>query len=524
MNRPSPAPHPGRQFAELVAQRRIDEARRLAESLCEHPQLSGWAWERLAFLAMGEHRFGDVPALLTTALARPSPPPVLLGIATHYYALGMNRETRSVCLDPRLAQCPVPAIQAEVGNLLIGVADYDAAIICLRRAINLGDGSPKTQQRLGTALMFVGDLDGAEAALERSLAGADHADQRQSHWILATLRKWTPERNHVERLRALLAAAGPDAVTTANFAYSLYKELDDLGRTDEAWQALMTGCRAKRATLAYDPDAEQALFARLAAEPWSPPAASPPPPGPIPIFVIGMPRTGTTLVDRILGGHSQVVSAGELNDLFTQMRWLTGLAGEGRLDEPLRAAMASVDMSLLGARYLEQTQWRAGGHGYYIDKLPNNFVNLGYLRRALPHAKVVHLMRDPMDTCYSNLKQLFTHAYEYSYDLLELARHYDNYRGLMARWHERMPGWILDVRYEDVIADPETQARRMLDFCGLDYEPQCVEIDRNASAVATASAVQVREKIHQRGHGQWRRYAAQLEPLRQALAALGYET
>jgi hypothetical protein len=237
------------------------------------------------------------------------------------------------------------------------------------------------------------------------------------------------------------------------------------------------------------------------------------------VFIVGLPRSGTTLLERILGNHSMVAAAGELNDFPRQLRWCADRHGHALLDPALLEASDDVDFTELGRRYLEQSQWRAGDRPFYVDKLPPNFMLLGFIRRALPQARVVHLVRDPMDVCFSNYRAMFGSAYGYSYGFESLAHHHGQYRRLMRHWHAAMPGFVLDLPYELLVRDSEAAARRLFDFCGLPFEPGCGDNTRNAGAVATLSSAQVRQPIHARGLGEWRRYARQLGPLRAMLGS-----
>jgi hypothetical protein len=273
--------------------------------------------------------------------------------------------------------------------------------------------------------------------------------------------------------------------------------------------------------VAYDAAGEERLFDLLIQRFDSPVAqeAHASPPGPAPIFIVGLPRSGTTLLERVLGSHSLVASAGELTDFPRQLRWVADRHGHSIVDEALLDAMPGVDFELLGRRYLQQSQWRANGKPFYIDKLPPNFMLIGCIRRALPHARVVHMVRDPMDVCFSNYRAMFGDAYAYSYDLDALSHHYHQYDRLMRHWRETMPGFVIDVSYSSLVLDTERTCRELLAACGLPFEDACLDHTRNRASVATLSSAQVRQPIHPRGLREWERYAVQLQGLRSMLPA-----
>jgi hypothetical protein len=240
----------------------------------------------------------------------------------------------------------------------------------------------------------------------------------------------------------------------------------------------------------------------------------------VPVFIVGMPRTGTTVLERILGNHSRFASGGELNAFATSVAMA--------LDRPYGAppsaaqvrAAAGVDPAEVGAAYLARTARLAGGRSHLVDKNPLNLANAGLIARALPQARILCLLRDPMDACFSNFKELFPGGgYGYSYDLGDLAAHWRRFRALVAHWQAVLPGRFMAVEYEALVADPAEVAARALEFCGVDFEPGCVDITRNAAPVSTASSSQVRQPIHGGSVGAWRRYAAQLAPLRERIGA-----
>ena len=237
------------------------------------------------------------------------------------------------------------------------------------------------------------------------------------------------------------------------------------------------------------------------------------------IFVVGQPRTGTTLIERIISSHSQVKSAGELQQLSLAVRRLSDYRDPKRFSSAFFASAAALNPAQLGELYIDTTRKQRGDSAYFVDKLPQNYLMIPLILAALPNAKIVHLQRDPMDACFASYKQLFADAYLHSYDQQEMARHHVRYRQLMATWRERFGDRFLDVSYEETVQNLEPNARRLIGFLGLEWEPACLTFHEQPSAVSTASAVQVREPAHSRSVGRWRRYAHQLEPMSAILSA-----
>ena len=242
-----------------------------------------------------------------------------------------------------------------------------------------------------------------------------------------------------------------------------------------------------------------------------------------PIFILGMPRTGTTLVERILDSHPQVQSAGELNnfslELIRLVKESATSAPSTRLD--FVAASAAIDFAKLGAAYVQSVRPLRDDSPRFIDKLPFNFLYAGLIHLALPRARIVNLQRHPLDTCYAVYKQLFRDAYPFSYDLTELAQYYVAYDRLMRHWNDVMPGAILTLRYEDVVADIEGSTRCLLQYCGLPWDDACLRFHENRRASTTASATQVRQPLYDSSVGKWRRVKRQLQPARQILERAG---
>lgn len=336
-------------------------------------------------------------------------------------------------------------------------------------------------------------------------------------WTLARLRKQTPASNHVEELRRELKVARPPA-ERAFLAFALHKELDDLGDIAGAGEALTLGCRLKRAELKYSTAQSKTLMARLKAASMPDAAGTVSDRGFTPVFIVGMFRSGTTLLEQLLGGNPAMLNAGELHDFVTSMRYVANYQSTGFLDEEMVRRAETMDFNEVAKHYVRGVKWRLEpGQTHLTDKLPANFFNVGYILRALPDARILHMVRDPVETCFSNLRELFSGASPYSYDQAELAEFYLMYQDLMAHWHAKFPGRILDIHYAELTRDTEGVMRRVAVHCGLDFLPDMVDPRSRVQSVATASAVQVRSPVIVREVPKWDPYREYLKPLIQGL-------
>ncbi|KFN49022.1 tetratricopeptide repeat-containing sulfotransferase family protein [Arenimonas composti] len=406
-----------------------------------------------------------------------------------------------------------------LGIVYTQASRHAQALAAFRAAATAVPGNPGFRFNLASSLTFAGDIAGAEREYEECLRLAPgHA---RAHLALAQLRRQTPEANHVERLQRLLAAGKPPAVTAMYLHLALAKELEDLGRYPEAFSHLSAGKRFGGEGRGYTSSRDQALFDAVIAAMPEAPSARPGHHSREPIFVIGMPRSGTTLVERILSSHPAVQSCGELQNFGVAFKRASGSTTRSMFDPDTVGRAGGIDPAALGAAYIASTRPVTGGKPHFVDKLPHNFLYAGWIATALPDAKLVWLRRDPLDTCLGNFRQLFALTspfYDYSFDLLDTGRYFLMYERLMAHWMALFPGRFLELSYEDLVDDQEGQTRRLLEFCGLDWDPACLDFTGNPEAVATASAVQVREPLNRRSIGRWRRFEAELAPLRELLA------
>ena len=328
-------------------------------------------------------------------------------------------------------------------------------------------------------------------------------------------------------LRDLLAAGEPsralheasralrrDAQDT-EAAFVAATALEVLGRHSEAFVQFIQANAIRRAGLGYDRALDEAVFEGLRRTfSRELPMVGDSTVADAPLFVVGLPRTGTTLVDRILASHPQVSSAGELQAMPLAVKQMAGTSSDLVLDGPTIAGLCGRSAQALGALYLARARHNAAARGLrFVDRFPLNFFYIGWIVEALPNADVVCLRRGAMDSVWSNFTQLFaagTPDYRWSYDLMDTARFVLMFQRLMAFWRQRFPGRIHEVSYEYLTADPEVQTRRMLTHCGIAWDPACLEFHRGPSAAATPNAQQVRQAINPRAVGLWRRHEAKL--------------
>jgi len=403
-----------------------------------------------------------------------------------------------------------PVVQDQLGRVLAAMDDRDAAEAWHRRAVDARPATAAFQINRASNLIALGRDAEATSALEAALE-AD-PDNPQAHWMLANVRV-ALSTHHVGQMEGLRGKHADRPESLAFIEYAIGKEYEDLERWSDAFAAFARGAAAKRKTVDYAESADAAAFdaiMRTFTPQWCA-ATSDGCADASPIFVVGLPRTGTTLVERIISSHSRVHSAGEVQQFPVAVRRMAGVAAR-RHSAAVFEAAANVDTEALGKLYLSSTARQRGKLPRFVDKLPLNYLYVALIAKALPNARIVHVTRNPIDSCFANYKQLFADAYFHSYDQREMARYYVRYRRLMQHWRDVLPGRFIDVGYEDVTADVEREARRIVAYLSLPWEDACVAFHRNSAAVGTASAIQVRERVYRRSVDRWRRYETQLQP------------
>jgi tetratricopeptide (TPR) repeat protein len=423
-------------------------------------------------------------------------------------------------LEKALSAEPEDAATADlIGVTASLLGNQELAVQWYARAAQLAPERAAYQVNLASAQIFVGQTEKAEATLVAALG--EHKSLAQAEWLLSSLKK-AQDISRAGRLMKQSARAKDDQSRTF-LAYAAGKEFEDCEAWGLAFDAFETGANAKHNTINYDETADAAHFEALQntfTSEWAA-AVRQGHDDASPIFVVGQPRTGTTLIERIITSHSMAESAGELQQFGLSVRRLSKGEFTDRWAPEAIAASANVDVAALGKEYLRASAPMRKGAPRFVDKLPGNYFHIPLILAALPNAKIVHLTRDPMDSCFASYKQLFAEAYFHSYDQQEMARHHLRYLALMNHWRGLFPGRFLDISYENTVADLEPNARRLIEFLKLPWEEACLAFHEQQGAVSTASAVQVREKPHTRSVGRWRRYEAKLAPMRGALGVAG---
>lgn len=494
-------------------------AQPLVEAMPEHPLV-----RYIAGIANLE--LGRLPVALTHLQAAASLDPARLEFIGHYtralVASGAIAQARAVAMTVSLERAADPRALDVLGQTLIQCGEYRRALEAFSRAARLAPSHAQCQLNRASALIGLGDLIEAEAALEACIALQPR--YWRAHYSLAQLRTVTPDDHHLERLLRLLPQAGEDPAARTCAHLALAKEYEDLGEYPKAIEHLTLGKRAARPARGYDRPREEALFRAIEATfpvPQGQPAGAD---SKAPIFVIGMPRSGTTLVDRILSSHPQVHSAGELHAFGEALARAVGSPTPYVLDRHILARARDVDWRAVGNAYLHNTRAVAGSRERFIDKFPHNFLHVGAIARALPNARIVCLRRQPMDTCLSNFRQLFSSQwpyFDYSFDLLDTGHYYGLFDRLMAHWQRSLPGHVMTLHYESLVDAQEESTRALLAFCGLPWDDACLAFEKNAAPVTTPSAVQVRSPLHRRSLQRWKRYGDAMDELRATMERSG---
>ena len=510
---------------DALARGDMAAVRRLASGLAGQ---SGTAAEGRFLLGIADASEGRVSAGLghvEAAIALAPTAEYLAQQARLLILLRRDGDARAAALAAE-AMGPVDALTFDtIGNVHARLGDHEAALRAFEPAVSLDGGNIEYRYNLAMALGFRGRT-GEAAAQHEAILARSPANGRV-HYALSGLAKASREANHIERLEAVLSRR-PAPDDAMRIRYALAKEYEEIGEAAAAFRHLSAANTAHKARIGYDFGRDAAIFDAIEAGFRTPGFFS----GTstlddAPIFITGMPRTGTTLVDRILSSHPDVHSAGELQAMPLAIKQLSGSRSRLVTDPETIAASARLSPQAVGAAYLAQAnQHRRQAEGRFIDKLPANFLYIGHIARAMPRAALVCLRRHPLDTVWSNYKNLFATTsayYAYSHDLLDTARYYARFDRLMAFWETLLPGRVMQLQYETLVADQETESRRLFAHCGLTWTEAALDFHTNSAAVATPSAAQVRRPMYRDSVARWRAHATALAPVTALFAQAGID-
>lgn len=480
-------------------------------------------WHGVALAEQGQ--LAAAADLLRTAIAKsPSDPRYFAQLGRCLVGL---RQPRSACeaADAALALQPADASTLDtIGVILSFAGRHTDAQKALEAAVQRAPDNASYWFNLGASAKFNGDFAAAEHAYERAVANDPRMDKALA--ALAHLRRQPDDSPVIPRLRKRLKGFSGSLQDEMRVTFALAKALDDTGEYAESFDLLANISRRWRAAIDYRLADDAQMFTALQTgfDATALAGAGEGHTSAEPIFIVGMPRTGTTLTERIIASHSAVFAAGELNHFGRLVR----LAAQSRANpdfDPRRVRQVlHGDLQQLGSDYIVATRPATGHTPHFIDKMPLNFLYAGFIAQALPNARIICVRRNPMDTCLSNFRQLFSLRsayYAYSYDLLDCGRYYLMFEALMRHWDSLFPGRILTLQYEDLIADQEGQSRRLIEYCGLDWEAACLDFHANRAPVATASSAQVRQPIYHSAVARWKHYEPQLQPLAEMFSQHG---
>jgi len=405
-------------------------------------------------------------------------------------------------------------------TILAGLGRHDAAVPIFRELLSETPQRNHLRIVLGHSLKALGRADEAVSAYREAASG--RADIGDAYWSLANLKTYRFSDHEIERMRGLEALPGPGLPDRAHLCFALGKALEDRADFGGSWAFYERGNALMRAKSGYRAAATDDTARRLiqtCSEEFFAARAGVGAADRDPIFIVGLPRSGSTLLEQILASHPDVDGTQELHDIPRVVAELQGQAptrGPARYPELLQD-LDPLLFERLGRRYLDETRIYRRGRPRFVDKMPNNFRHVGLIHLMLPNARIIDIRREPMACCVSNLKQLFARGQEFCYGIEEIAGYYRTYLELMRHWDRVLPGRVLRVSYEDLVEDLDASVRRILAYCALDFDPACLEFHSNRRAINTPSSEQVRRPLFREGLTQWRHYDPWLDPLREML-------
>ncbi|MDP6437936.1 MAG: sulfotransferase [Gammaproteobacteria bacterium] len=511
------AEHRLQDAARLIHAGRLDDAEKICLAALKTNVMDEDAIYWSAIIALERRQFSDAARLLQYAIRENSNRPEFHAQLGRCFVALKRSQDALAAADAAMALHPANPMTLDTIGVIYSYARFhEQAAQAFKQAVAGDPDNDSYWYNLGASQQFAGHFDAAEDAYQRAIEINGSLDKAIA--ALSHMRPQTPDSNHIATLCERLDGYEGSLRDEMRLKFALAKEYDDTGHYNEAFATISEVSRRWRSKIEYSIEQDARLFDSLH-ECFTPAAVSRAGAGhdsTEPVFVVGMPRTGTTLTERIISSHSAIYSAGELNSIGLLVSAAANLrVGSVLTPEAVDQALGS-NLKTLGERYIELTRPATGRTPHFVDKMPLNFLCAGFILLALPNARFICVRRNPMDSCLSNFRQLFALSnryYAFSYDILDCGRYYLMFDRLMRHWDELFPGRILQINYEDIVEEQEKSSRDLIAFCGLDWEDQCMDFDKNEAPVATASSAQVRQPLYRTALERWKNYEEQLEPL-----------
>jgi tetratricopeptide (TPR) repeat protein len=509
--------------AEHQKEGRLEDAERLYRQVLRQDPKNVDALRLLALIAIQAERPDEAERMLRKVIGiTPDFLLAILDLGRLYkeqdrFAEALECFERAIALEPSQVQSHF--LHAAT---LARASFTNEAIAGYRHCLELRPGHAGALLGLGHALNAVGDFEGAVAAYDACIQVAPGSGE--TYWSLANLKTYRFDDAAIAEMERRAAAPGESRQSEVNFLFALGKAWEDRGDYGRAWNFYRSGNENQRAEVAYDPVQTEVMNDRLVGTYTAEFLAARQEagdPDPSPIFILGLPRSGSTLLEQVLASHSEVEGTAELPYIGRLATSLNRNRASGINYPEAMRELSSANLAALGAQYLGLARMhRRSGAPRFVDKMPNNFPNVGLIATILPNAKIVDARRHPLDASLSCWRQLFAKGQNFTYDLTEIGEYYLQYQRMMDHWAAVMPGRVLTVQYEEVVSDFEAQARRLLEFCGLPWQDECLRFWESGRSVRTPSAAQVRQPIYDRSVGHWKHYEPKLGELIQVIAPI----
>ena len=404
---------------------------------------------------------------------------------------------------------------AGLGTMQTRSSQHEEGIESYKKSIELKANQPRVHLSLGHVYKTTGNQEACISSYNEAISFDNNFGE--AYWSLANLKTYKFSGEEISIMEKKVELTEVPEREKVHFLFSLGKALEDMGNYDKSFEYYKRGNDLNRGRTTYDPKAIEALSERLKQffteerfhenKDFGNNSNSP-------IFIVGLPRSGSTLIEQILASHSKIEGTMELPNIMNIARKLGNSTKDRTAYPEVIESLQGSDLTDLGKSFIDETQFLRTGKQYFIDKMPNNFSHIGLIKLILPNAKVIDARRNPMDTCFSCFKQLFARGQAFTYDLSEIARYYVNYVNLMDHWDKVLPGYVFKLQHEDLINNQEGVTRDLIDFCEVDFESSTLEFYKTKRAVKTASSEQVRQPINTKGVNQWKNYEAHLKDLK----------